>query len=440
MSDALNLPTVERRPDGALHWNAAAAAQLATNPVTLALAAGALVQLPATDPRITRFIEDAQKDRVVLTSSGRTLLGMPVDGGTVCIIASRHQELERRAAAAELAASAAHEIANAMGGVISAAHIAQTRPDQLDAQAALAMVARLAGSARTVAKDLLGPTTAAPTTLIDLAEVTDDVVRLLSHRAIDRQLSLTRSGATQCHVRASRAQLFSITWNLIHNAVEIIPSGGSVSVDVRLEGDKVSLVVADDGLGMSVDELTRIFTPYFTQREGGTGLGLPLVKRTVEALGGEITVDSTPGRGARFHVVLPAVEERPESKGSTRPSSPLTGAKVLIVEDGRELREMMATTLLIHGAVVTEADGVEDTATLATRYDVAVIDLRLQDGRGDRLLAELRRRKLVDAAILTSGGPPPDEPAASPSRWLRKPFDPEALVDVVADLVPRSVA
>jgi signal transduction histidine kinase len=101
-------------------------------------------------------------------------------------------------------------------------------------------------------------------------------------------------------------QLKQATLNLLLNALRATPAGGHVVV--RTSGDRKQLVIAvsDDGEGMTADARAKAFTPFFTTREDGTGLGLPLVRRIVEEHGGSIDLSSKPGEGTRVTLVLPS--------------------------------------------------------------------------------------------------------------------------------------
>jgi signal transduction histidine kinase len=110
-----------------------------------------------------------------------------------------------------------------------------------------------------------------------------------------------------------------VLWNLLLNAAQALPSAGEpgrsrgrVRVACRpLADEGAELVVEDDGSGIALGDQAMLFTPFFTTRPEGTGLGLATVHRIVDAHGGALTVDSTPGEGARFTVRLPPAASQP---------------------------------------------------------------------------------------------------------------------------------
>jgi signal transduction histidine kinase len=103
-------------------------------------------------------------------------------------------------------------------------------------------------------------------------------------------------------------QLRSVFLNLVINAAQAVDPGGNVLVATRVDGDHVVVSVADDGCGIPSELIDRIFDPFFTTKAvgEGTGLGLAIVHQIVASHGGDIQVESTPGRGTVFRVRLPA--------------------------------------------------------------------------------------------------------------------------------------
>jgi signal transduction histidine kinase len=104
------------------------------------------------------------------------------------------------------------------------------------------------------------------------------------------------------------AELFRqhVLYNLMRNAqLAMPPEGGELHLVTRAEPDRAIVEITDTGCGIPPNDLDRIFTPFYSTRPGGTGLGLPLARRVVEAHGGSISVESEPGMGSRFTVALP---------------------------------------------------------------------------------------------------------------------------------------
>jgi CheY-like chemotaxis protein len=246
-------------------------------------------------------------------------------------------------------------------------------------------------------------------------------------------------------VATSRPQLYTAVSNLVRNAIEASPKGGVVAVEARALRERVRIEVADQGPGIAEAQRARIFEPYFTTKPEGTGLGLPLVRHVVESSNGRLRVRSQRGRGARFTIELPAgahvddaVAERPQKsrkRSGVRVRSTQLAGRVLVVEDDPSMRDLIATTLEMHGATVVTASNATEALSAPGPFTLALIDLNL-DVRGDRILAELRRSGQVGAGALVTGASPPKDldPDSRPDRILRKPFDLEDLIETASEL------
>jgi two-component system, NtrC family, nitrogen regulation sensor histidine kinase NtrY len=116
-------------------------------------------------------------------------------------------------------------------------------------------------------------------------------------------------------VLADRDQAMQVLLNLVRNALDAMPAGGTLRVAARAAEGGVALEVADTGPGIAPEDLPRLFEPYFTRKEGGTGLGLAIAHRIAEEHGGRLEVASTPGAGATFTFWLPVVAEGERSVG-----------------------------------------------------------------------------------------------------------------------------
>lgn len=109
-------------------------------------------------------------------------------------------------------------------------------------------------------------------------------------------------------VMGDQDQLRRLLTNLVKNAIEAMPGGGTLRARTSVDGGGVVIEVRDEGVGMSPETQQRVFEPYFTMKEGGTGLGMAMVRHIVEAHGGEISILSEEGRGTQVRVWLPAME------------------------------------------------------------------------------------------------------------------------------------
>ncbi len=117
-----------------------------------------------------------------------------------------------------------------------------------------------------------------------------------------------------------------VVLNLLVNARQAMPGGGELIVELRRDGARAELAITDSGVGMSDDQLERCFDLYFSTKRNGTGLGLATVRTIVEMHEGEIGVLSEEGRGTRFHIWLPLLQEIPivkETPGAPDAESPL---------------------------------------------------------------------------------------------------------------------
>jgi signal transduction histidine kinase len=199
--------------------------------------------------------------------------------------------------------------------------IAQRAPDDPD-MPDLAVIVQATTQAAGLTRQLLAFSRGQTLQLapLDLAKVVAefaDILRRLAGPRITLRLELHPGAAT---VLADMVQLQQVLVNLVTNASDAMPDGGQLTIGVGRcghaapgRGLPVRLTVADSGSGM--DELTRqrLFEPFFTTKEPGrgTGLGLPVVYGIVTQLGGEIRVESAPGRGATFTIDLPPIEDSP---------------------------------------------------------------------------------------------------------------------------------
>ncbi|HLJ61144.1 MAG TPA: HAMP domain-containing sensor histidine kinase [bacterium] len=146
---------------------------------------------------------------------------------------------------------------------------------------------------------------------VDVAELVSEAVEAFAPSFHDRGISVELAAPKTLSVTADPDRLRQIVQNLVDNALRYTPRGGTVRITLRWENDGVRLAVADTGQGIGAGDLPHIFEHFYrtdqsrTRSSGGMGLGLAIVKSLVEAHHGRVTVESTPGAGSTFTVVLP---------------------------------------------------------------------------------------------------------------------------------------
>ena len=226
-----------------------------------------------------------------------------------------HAQLAQSAklsAVGELAASVVHEVKNPIAGLVGYSDLGTQATTLEEAREIFNIIEKTAWRASDVLQTML--TFSRPAELkrgpVDLSKLVRDTLRLLQH-----QLQL--SGVTvELHLAADLApvwgneqQLQQVLVNLVMNAAHAMKEAERRVLDLstRGEGERVVLTVRDTGVGMTLETRAHLFTPFFTTKAPGqgTGLGLSVTRRIVEAHGGEIAVDTAPGRGTAFEIRLP---------------------------------------------------------------------------------------------------------------------------------------
>ena len=182
------------------------------------------------------------------------------------------------------------------------------------------------------------------------------------------------------------AELREVVLNLIFNAVDAMPEGGTIQISTRAEGNTARFSVADTGTGMPPEVIARIFEPFYsTKGERGTGLGLSASHGIVENHGGEINVTSEAGKGTRFEIILPLHEAVARtSVPAAQVDNGHEVARVLVVEDEERVRALLKEAFSAAGHQVTEAvTGAEALKLLDQgKFDLLICDLGLPELSG----------------------------------------------------------
>ena len=299
--------------------------------------------------------------------------------------------------------------------------------------------------------------------VIRLGDVLSDISVLLD-RLLGETIELeVKHGREVWPIKADLNQLEQVIVNLAVNARDAMPAGGKLTIRtsnvVESEsrrfreqgfkpGDYVLLEVADSGVGMPAEVMDKIFEPFFTTKGvgQGTGLGLSTVYGIVKQTGGFVYVDSRPGAGATFRILLPRYEPQPEEapSESDRPPAPsdLTGsASILLVEDEEAVRAFAGRALSARGYKVHEAasglEALDLMNGLSDPVDLVISDVVMPGMDGPTLMRELRRRQ-PDVKIIFISGYAEDAfqrnlPEDESFQFLPKPFSLKELATTVKE-------
>ena len=202
-------------------------------------------------------------------------------------------------------------------------------------------------------------------------------------------------------LHTDRTKLKQCLLNLLSNATKFT-SNGAISLELKRQGPALSFVIRDTGLGMTPEQLSKLFQNFVqadastTKRYGGTGLGLAITKRFCQALGGDVSVESEPGKGSTFTIMLPDRQSKAEPAEIANPPSvipePGPAPLVLIVDDDASARRLLAAVLRKEGLRVAEAETGETAITLARRIrpDLITLDIMMPKMDGWSVLTALK--------------------------------------------------
>jgi len=328
-------------------------------------------------------------------------------------------QTEKLAAMGQLLAGVAHELNNPLAVVMGRTALLseQLAGSPLVTQAE--KIAQAAERSARIVRNFLALARQRPPERqrVHLNHVVREAVELLAYQLQIDSVEVVFDLATDLPALwADLNQLHQVIVNLVSNAHHALrarrpPRRVTMTTRVDAARSRVSLVVADNGPGISVEVQDRIFEPFFTTKPTGqgTGLGLSLCRGILEGHGGSIRVESAPGQGATFRVELPAAAPPTALSEAPAPTSarPMPGLTILVADDEPEVADMLAEILSADGhRVDTVANGVAALERLGDRaYDLILSDVKMPDLDGPGLYRELERRHpaLVRRIVLLTG-------------------------------------
>ena len=274
-----------------------------------------------------------------------------------------------------------------------------------------------------------------------------NLVGLLHPLLGDHIATTTKLASDLPLVYADQGHLEQVLLNLMLNARDAMGTGGKVNLttsNTLVDGKPyVSIAVADDGQGIDPETLPHIFDPFFTTKDEGkgTGLGLATVASIIAQSDGRVTVDSEPGQGTVFNILLPAltsgfVQEQP-MRQQTAQSTHSQQGRILLVEDNESLRNLAQFVLEKAEYQVTAVrDGRAALNTYRDQdFDLLLTDVQLPEGiSGPQLAAELQEQR-PELGVIFMSGLRDALPREHNGVFLPKPFRPHELLSTVQELL-----
>jgi signal transduction histidine kinase/ActR/RegA family two-component response regulator/HAMP domain-containing protein len=391
--------------------------------------------------------------------SGSDLIGVAQDVTEQRKVARQLVQSQRMEAIGNLAGGIAHDFNNLLTGMLGYLTFIRRRlPADSPIQGDVEQVDRAARRAAALTSQLLAYARrqmVVPTELDLNLTVTglEPMIRRLVGEDVEVEIAL-QSGLGPTRVDAGHME--QVLLNLVSNARDAMPQGGTLRIGTRqvdIDGDGtrrpgedqpapgryVAVDVSDNGLGMTPEVLARAFEPFFTTKPvgAGTGLGLAMCYGIVKQSGGHIEVETAPGRGSRFTILLPRMQASAPALRPTDGGAKAAGGSetVLLVEDDATVRELTARMLGERGYRVLQAASAAEAIECAERHGGA-LDLLLTDvvmpGGSGRELAETLTARQPGLAVLFMSGYAPDVVlrqgvAQESAAFLSKPFSEDEL-------------
>jgi PAS domain S-box-containing protein len=366
---------------------------------------------------------------------------------------------ERFAAMGEMMTGAAHELNNPLTAILGVSDLIRENAADDATRRRADLILKQARRAASIVHNLLA--FSRPTALghskLNLVEVIQQALQAQQAALSQKNIHVRMEAPDEpAFIEGDRKLLIQVFSNLIANAEQAIAAArdsGNLTISFcRLE-EGLRISFTDDGIGILPENIAKVFDPFFTtNRPGGSsGLGLTICLAVVKEHGGTIEVESTPGSGATFHVILPlapgtsplAAPSAVAGKTAVPANGILRGHTVLIVDDEEAIREIVEEGLLARGMLVHAVDSSEAALSYlaSNACEVIVCDFNLPGLSGKQFSKQLLERgidPLPRFVFMTGELLDPDafgKFREEGARLLQKPFHVSALADLVAELL-----
>jgi signal transduction histidine kinase len=327
---------------------------------------------------------------------------------------------ERLRALGGMASGIAHDFNNALVGILGLSELLLHRPENLDDKQKIKHYAEMINTSAKDAgeivsrlrefyrhregREVFGG--------VDLNQLVEDAISLTQPmwktQAEAKSISITLQKDLQNipPVAGHAGELREVLTNLIFNAVDAMPQGGTIAIRTRCDDGQVTLEVSDTGTGMTDEVRQRCLEPFFTTKGNhGSGLGLAMVYGSVQRHQGTIDINSEVGKGSTFIIRIPLQPAKPPSAPLAQPVKALEPLRVLVVDDEAMVRTIIGEYLKNDGHTVEVADSGRDGLEKFHngQFDLVVVDRAMPDMNGDRVATAIRLADPTVTIVMLTG-------------------------------------
>lgn len=364
---------------------------------------------------------------------------------------------EKLRAVGEIASGVAHDFNNMLGIILGNLQLLLRTTDDENVRLRLQSAERAAlDAADTVLRirEFTQQGRQEPSTVIDLSVVTSEVLEMMrpslqsNARSGNKNLEVSSDLTDEVFAFGSEVEIREVLINIILNAVQAMPDGGSIAISTGSSKISAWVRLADTGAGMSEDVRKRVFDPFFTTRgTEGTGLGMSVAYGIIKRHGGSISIDSEPGKGTAVTVFLPAAADVVDAKPVEEPVEivSLSPARILVVDDEEMFAEILVEMLSECGhAVCSARSGVDAIEQFReTPFDLVFTDLGMPEMSGWQVAKSIKDiEPQTPIVLLTGWGTTVDKDELNSSQVdivLSKPVKLEELSSAVMEALGRQM-
>jgi PAS domain S-box-containing protein len=383
-----------------------------------------------------------------------------VDGETTGVLGIAHditeqkQERDRAARAdklralGQLASGVAHDFNNSLAAILGRAQLILRRVKDEELIRSLGIIVTAAEDAAATVRRIqtfARKSLAAELELLDVGGLLRDAIEITrtrwenEARAEGSNVDVTLNAADGLLTLGNASELREVFVNLIVNAVDAMPQGGSLTICCDRNGNRLRLRFADTGTGMKEDVRERVFEPFYTTKGvHGTGLGLAVSYGIIERHQGLISVESKLGRGTTFYIDLPYAEASEVLPEGTKTEAQTPSLSVLVIDDEKFVRETLAEMLLdLDHRVVTVEGGREALQKVSSGdFDLVFTDLAMPEMDGWETARAIRKSRPGLPVVLVTGygatAQPPSGELDLVAGIIGKPFDFDQVTGTIA--------